>query len=199
MVEPGKKGKLLSVQMALMWSLVFGAVGVVAALLHEPSSSEANMWLLMGRGDPIAALDLSGSLGIAPLWFFLNTPLAKLGAPILTQQLLSVVIMGVAVFLLLRSARLHPLTILLFVVGYHAAFGLTVVATGGSLFVVLLFAAASLYLQRERRPFGFLGCLSLLAQTGLCGWLVAGLLGAAMISGRLRRRESVTRWREQRE
>lgn len=179
---------------ALRW-LVFAAFAVqlvVVAANHEPWFDEAQAWLL--------ARDLSvwelfaGQLryeGTPGLWHLLLLPLAKLGAPYESMQVLAVAIALAGAYVLVRDGPFPlPVTALLlfsFVIGYQYA----VVARSYVLLPLLLFLLARTWPKRATRVGRLTVLLVLIANVSVHGLLIAGSLTGLHLWERWRERATL--------
>lgn len=175
---------------ALRW-VVFAAFAVqlvVVAANHEPWFDEAQAWLL--ARDLSAWELLTGQLryeGTPGLWHLLLMPLAKLGAPYASMQVLTVAIALAGAYVLVRYGPFPlPVTALLlfsFVIGYQYA----VVARSYVLLPLLLFLLAHTWPDRATRVGRLAVLLALIANVSVHGLLIAGSLTGLHL---------VERWRE---
>lgn len=168
--------------------------------LHEPWFDEAQAWLLARDSSLPELFSRMSYEGTPPLWHLLLFPLAKLGAPYASMQVVAATSAGIAAYLVMRHAP-WPLPIrLLLPFGYFGLYQYAVVARNYSLLMPLVFAAAILYGHRRDRPGPLVTVLILLGMTALHGYLLAaGILAAHVLElrrewprlpARLRRRQA---------
>ncbi|HEY3500001.1 MAG TPA: hypothetical protein VGK73_35170 [Polyangiaceae bacterium] len=168
--------------------IVYASLVAWLAYHHEPWRDEADAWLMARDASLGELLHIMGAAGTPSLWYFLQIPFAKLGAPFAVQAALNWLVSVVAAGLFLFHARL-PLAIrVLFLFGYFMAFEYSVVARSYALSLALLFAAAALYRNRERHPVLFGAAVGLAANTNVHSFFIANALAALLLWECLRAR-----------
>jgi hypothetical protein len=162
-----------------LWGLLagFAALSIFGLLHHEPWRDEAQAWLIARDCPDLASLlRVAGYEGHPSLWPLLLRPLARAGLPFSSAALVHLLIALAAVFLFLRNAPLARHQKALFVCGYYVAFEYNLIVRNYALCFLTLFALASIYPARFRRPMAFAALLALLANTALYGLVVAVVL-----------------------
>lgn len=149
------------------------AIVVVLVFHHEPWRDEADTWLAARDLSPAGLFRFANYVGSPTLWYFLQMPLAKLGAPYMSLGLLNAACaaLGVALFLW-RAPFAMPLR-LLFAFSFFASYEYGVIARSYALSMTLVWALAALHARRFARPLLFGVLVLLLANTNLHGLILA--------------------------
>jgi len=134
-------------------ALAFGLFAIVTTTVaahHEPWRDETDAWL-MARDASVAELfRYAGYAGTPALWYLIQVPFAKAGAPYATQRYLHLVIaLAAAGLLLFRAPFTLPLRLAL-VFGYFFSFEYAVVARNYSSGILLCFGALAMDRRRLR-------------------------------------------------
>lgn len=165
---------------------VFVALTLWLALHHEVWSDEGDPWLLMRDGDA-ASIFRSASNGGVPLLFHATIfPFARLGAPYFAQQLLNLLYVWAAIALLFRSGAFPTVVKVLFAFSYFASFEFAVIPRPYGLQMLLTFAMAAAWRERDERPVRLGTIMALLANTSTHGLITAAVAGALLLAERVR-------------
>lgn len=160
--------------------LVYCAVAVTGAVVHEPSWEEAQAWLL-ARDTPVVSL-LTRELryeGHTPLWYLILAAPAKLGLPYWSMKVIAAATGAATAFLLLFAFPRLPLHIrLLAPFAFFIAYWYSVVARSYILLYPILLLIARRYERRSERPGVFALLLILLSLVSVHGFAIACGLAA---------------------
>jgi hypothetical protein len=157
--------------------LPFLFITLTLTLDHEPWRDEAQAWLIARESpDLLHLLSRMGYEGTPGLWHFLLYPLAQLGLPYSSMNILNLLIMLSAVFLFVAYSPFTRLHKLFFTFGYFILFEYTVIARNYGLTVFLLFLIFSLHNHRFKKLLPYAAILFLLANASLFGFLMSLVL-----------------------
>ncbi len=165
---------------------VYAAVLTVLLFFHEPWSDEAQAWMIATHASLARLFELAGYEGSPVLWHLLQMPLAKIGAPYWSQQLLHGVLAVISTGLVVLLAPIKRYQRWLFVFGYYVLYEYGVIARSYVLIFLFLFLFAALYKERLRRPFLIWVPLVFLAQANVFGLWLALALAVWLLIDRLR-------------
>jgi hypothetical protein len=139
---------------------------------HEPWRDEADGWLATRDATPAQLLRFTNYVGVPGLWFWLQLPLSRFGAPYVSLGLLNLLFAAAAVALVLWRAP-FPLWLRVgFAFGYFASYEYAVIARSYALAMALIFALAAAHTRRWSRPWLHGVLLFLLFNTNLHGALI---------------------------
>jgi hypothetical protein len=173
---------------AALWLAYAGflALVVVLSFHHEPWRDEADAWLV-ARDAGVSELFRSVRYAGTPaLWYLLEAPLARLGAPYGAQAVLNVAIAAVFGALLLFRSPFPRAARVLLLFGYFFSYEYAVVRRSYALTVALFFLALVFHARRSRAAGA---AAALLANTSMHGAiLAAGLACASALRYRRERR-----------
>lgn len=158
---------------------LYSALVVFGVYHHEPWRDEAHPWLSAKEDSIIQIIE---SVRYAPtpiLWTVLLMPLAKLGFPYISMNIVHAIIAAVTIGLLLFLSKIPLILKILIPFTYYMAYEYAVIARNYILTGLLLFCIASVYNKRLEKPLVYALFLSLLFQTNLYSALPAGLLALA--------------------
>jgi hypothetical protein len=127
---------------------VFVLLTTAVASYHEPWRDEADAWLMARDASIGDMLHIAGYAGTPILWYVIQAPLAKAGAPYAVQRYLHLVIASGAAAVLLFCAPFPFMVRLAVVFGYFLSFEYAVVARNYSSGILLCFSALSMDRQR---------------------------------------------------
>jgi hypothetical protein len=173
--------------------VLYVAITLWTTLHHEPFSDEADPWVLMRDGDAASIFRAASNRGVPLLFESAILPFARLGAPYVAQQLINVAYAWAAMLLVFRSRAFPSLVKILIAFSYYPAFEYSVVARPYSLQMLLTFAVAASWADRERRPLRLGAAIALLANTTTHGLFTAAVAGALWLWERVRARAFVRR------
>lgn len=161
--------------------LIYAAAHLGMAAFHEPFFDEAEAWQI-ARCVSLKTLifETTHYEGHPPLWHLILMPLAKAGAPYeLSMTLVSLVFMGVSVFLILRYAPFPRIVRLLLPFTYFYFYQYGVISRVYCVMVLEFVLLAMAYKRRNEKPGRYVAVLMLLCMTTAYGLVVAG--GLALV------------------
>ena len=170
------------------WLVLLGyaALAVFATVHHEPWRDEAQAWLI-ARDLPLSGIIAQmGSEGSPALWHLLLFPCAQLGASYGSEAVIHAVLAVVAVGLLLLRGPFPLWFKALLAFSCCFSYEYAAVARNYNLSMLLLFALATMYPLRMRRPLAYGLLVALLANTNVHSLAMAAglaLLYAAEVRG----------------
>ncbi|XZF16165.1 hypothetical protein ACTHGU_08505 [Chitinophagaceae bacterium MMS25-I14] len=132
--------------------IVYIVVGIIGVLHHEPWRDEAQSWLVAGQTGFVPLLKKLPSEGHPPLWYFILMPFARMGAPYIIQNFISLAITAAGVAILLFKTRLPVLMRILFALSYLLWYQYAIIARNYCLVVFFVMLLISLYPTRFQRP-----------------------------------------------
>lgn len=144
------------------------------AMHHEMWRDEADGWLFARDGNFARIVDWSRHAGTPTLWYFLVAPLARVGLPAVSQQLLHLLIAAAAVAILLAVAPFTRLTRVLIASSYFFSYEYSVIVRSYALTILLAFTVTALWPWRRERPMAMASLLVLLFNTNAQGFFIAG-------------------------
>ncbi|PYQ26775.1 MAG: hypothetical protein DMF56_22610 [Acidobacteria bacterium] len=162
---------------AVICLVVYCAVTLFVALHHEPWRDEADAWLVV-RDMPLRNMipHWTSNAGTPALWYLLLKPLALAGLPYMSEELLHVTLACIAAAVFLWRAPFTRLTKILLLASYPILYEYAIVARSYVLTVLLLWIAAALHRERERRPLLYALAIALLFNTNVHGAVIAATL-----------------------
>ncbi len=153
------------------------ALSILIAWRHEAWRDEAQAWLIVrDTGGLAAVLGRMGYEGTPALWHLLLYPLARVGLPLFSMQLVHSLLAFAAIALLVRHAPFPWFLKLLLPFGYHAFYQYGIVARSYVLVGLFLFALGALHAARFRKPYVYGLCLALLSNSCVHAALLALVL-----------------------
>jgi hypothetical protein len=155
----------------------FVAVTAFVAAHHEMWRDEADVWLFARDGNFAHLVDWTRHAGTPALWYLLVAPLARLGAPYWSQQLLHLAVIAGAAAIFLRRAPLPRATKLLALFSYYLVYEYAVVVRSYALAILLVTIAAAWHGSRSERPWRYAALLALLCNVNAQGFVLAAALG----------------------
>ena len=154
---------------------VYLLVNLILVFAHEQYFNEANQWQIAKHASLSELPDILKTEGHPILYYLLLMPLAKLGLPIIFANILSLLIMTLAVFLLVRYSPFKRATILLIIFSVGFMYYLPVFARNYCLVALSVVLVGVSYKNRLTHPIKYCLSLALLLQSHI---LAAGLVGA---------------------
>ncbi len=156
------------------------------AFHHEAWTDETDSWLLVRDAPPEALLRAAPHRGAPLLFEALLWPFARAGAPYAAQQIINLLAVWGSAFLVLRAKELPVVVRLLFVSSFYPAFEYAVNARPYGLQMLLTFAMAASWRERNEKPVRLAVVIALLANTTLHGLVTAAVAGFVLLLERRR-------------
>lgn len=160
--------------------LLYGVAHLGMAVAHEPWYDETQAWQI-ARSAPLSAIlfEVPHYEGHPPLWHLILMPFAKAGAPYeLSLTFVSLLLMGTAVYLLLRYAPFPRPVRLLLPFTYFWFYQYGVISRVYCLMSLAFVLLALFYKNRNEKPGKYAAALMLLCATSGYGIVIAGGLAA---------------------
>lgn len=156
----------------LLWAIIV----CFTIFYHELWRDEAQVWCLVRDLNIFEAFKMTRIEGHPFLWYALLMPFAKLGLPVISMQLISFILVAIAVCLLIFKSPFNTLEKILICFSAGMIYYMPVVARNYSLIPLFLFTTAILYTNRFKHPYLYIISIVMLSQThlymlGLCGIL----------------------------
>ena len=150
-----------NISLLIIWLFIT----LITLLNHEIWRDEAQVWCIVRDLNIIDIFKTARIEGHPMLWYLIVMPFAKLGFPVISMQMLSLLLVFAAVvFLIFRSPfNNYFKTIVVFSSGM--LYFIPVVARNYALIPIFIFILADLYKKRTERPFLYIFTLILLSHT----------------------------------
>lgn len=173
--KPAVKPKMVFI---LAVTGLFFLINLALVLTHEPYFNEANQWQIARQASPAELPDILKTEGHPILYYLLLMPLAKLGLPMIAANILSLLIMTLAVFLFVKYAPFKKYAIVLTVFSVGFMYYLPVFARNYCLAALGVVLVGATYRDRLRHPVRYCLSLALLLQSHI---LAAGLVSVLFV------------------
>ena len=145
--------------------LIFSAFVLFIAFNHEVYEDEAQSWLIARDLSPIGVIKQMAYEGHSPLWYFILMPFAKLGFPVIVQNIISCIFAIATVYLILEKVECNKFYKLMFIFSGGMIFWYSVIARPYSMVPFLLVLISIYYKNRKEHPYIYSILLALLCQT----------------------------------
>ena len=152
---------------------------IVAVFFHEKWRDEAQAWLMARDLNFIDLLKQMKYEGHPFLWQLILMPFAKLGFPYITETLLSLFFMWIAVWLLLIKSPFKHFTRVLIILSLPFIYLYPVISRNYSLIPIALCIIAILYKNRDEKKIQYCLAILFLAYTHVLMW---GLVRSIILS-----------------
>lgn len=162
----------------ILWIIliIYGLLNLYLVYIHEPWRDEIHAWL-MAKSYSIGDLIKESRFDGHPiLWNLILMPFAKLGAPIITLNLVSYGMMLISAYLVLFKIKMPLLIkiIALFTIPFTYAF--SAISRNYTLVIMIMTIIGVYYDKRSEKPILYSILIALLVHTHALAWgLVAGL------------------------
>lgn len=164
---------------ALIITLLFILVHIPLLINHEISNDEAISWRLSERITFDNFYEINSAEPHPPLWQLILAPFSKLGFPVITLGIISLVFVALAVFLVFRFAPMNFFIKVIFLFSSAFFYFLPIVSRDYSMIPLALALICILYKNRHEKPFLYGLSLAFLSQTHflMYGLVIALSLG----------------------
>lgn len=149
---------------------------IILLVKHEPWRDEANVWLMAKNLSPLELLQEIKYQGHPCLWYFLVMPLAKAGLPFRSMEVLSLIVMGSAAWILLAKAPFKWWLKIIMIFSPIFTYFNSCIARNYCLIILLMMLIAWLYPMRNERIMTYGLLLGLLVQADTIAIPIAGIL-----------------------
>lgn len=161
----------------VLWTIfiLYFLINVFLVVMHEPWRDEIHAWL-MAKELSIPELIVESRFDGHPiLWHLILMPFAKLGFPIITLNIISLIIMSVSVWFFLFKTNL-PLVFKAFATFIPFTYVFSVISRNYCLIILLLCFISAVYKEKNNKPILYSVLIALLIHTHSLAWgIVAGL------------------------
>lgn len=144
--------------------------------IHEQWRDEAQAWLLVRDLSLVDLLSILRTEGHPPVWYMIIMPFAKMGAPYFVQNVIAVVIMAAATYLLLFKTKLPLIIKLALPFSYYFLYEYSFFARSYCLIAFFAMAIISLYEYRFQKPWLYALCIVGLFNTHVLMYTFCGML-----------------------
>ena len=173
-IVPWNRNRLLAA-----WVLLglYVAVGTILLMYHEPWRDEADAWLI-ARDAPLSGwMMLLARTGQPVLWDLIVLPFARTGFPYSTEGTLHLLIACGSAAIVLFRAPFPMWQRALIIFSYYMSYEYLAIARNYALTILLLFALAAVYRNRDRRPVTFALLFALLVNSSVHALLIGAFIG----------------------
>ena len=161
-----KENKTEIIAMLLYMSITF----VIGVFFHEKWRDEAQAWLMARDLSFFSLLKQMKYEGHPFLWQLILMPFAKLGFPYVTESLISLVCMWIAVWLLLIKAPFNKIIKILIIFSLPCIYVYPIVSRNYALIPLALAIIAILYKNRNDKKIRYIVAVLFLAYTHILMW-----------------------------
>ncbi|MBE6161637.1 MAG: hypothetical protein E7158_05430 [Firmicutes bacterium] len=158
-----KKNKISIFNLIVL--LAFSAFVLFVAFHHEIYEDEGQSWLIARDLSPIGVIKQMAYEGHSPLWYFILMPFAKLGFPVITENIISCLFAVATVYLILEKIECNKFYKLLFIFSGGMIFWYSVISRPYCMIPFLLILISIYYKDRKDYPYIYSILLALLCQT----------------------------------
>ena len=156
--------------------IIYLVFNLFLVLMHEPWRDEIHAWLMAKDYNFLELIRESRFDGHPVLWHLILMPFAKLGFPIITLNIISLVVVSLSVYLFLFKTKLPLFLKIIAAFTIPFTYTYTAIARNYSLIILLLIAIGVMYDKRYEKPIVYSVLISLLIHTHALAWgIVAGL------------------------
>jgi len=164
--------------------VVYFVINLILVLHHEQWRGEVNPWQIAKSLNLENVVEVVRAEPQSLLWYLVLAPFAKLGFPLITANIVSLVVMSLSVFLLARYAPFSKVSVVVLTLSMAFFYFNPVIADGRCLVVLGMVVAICIYKTRRVVAFGLAGVSMLIAllmisaswdrlQSGQTDWLTA--------------------------
>lgn len=169
----------------LLWC-IYAAIVCFTAAHHEPWRDEADTWLCTRDESLPTILSRTGYMGTPVLWYVVVFPLAKLGLPYCSMEILTVGFALISVGLIIFRSPFGFWLKASICLSYLFTYEYSIIARSYGLSVLLIISLAALHHKRQVHPVIYGLLIALLANTNVHGLIVAIALSAAVLLASVR-------------
>lgn len=155
---------------------IYSIVTLITVIFHENWRDEAQSWLI---ARDLSFIDIFKQMryeGHPCLWHFILAPFAKLGFPYVTENIISLLIMNVTAFLILKKCPFNKFLKVLILFCAPFIYYYPVISRSYCLIPLALTLIAITYKNRNEKPIKYVLSITLLAHTHVLMLGVVGIL-----------------------
>ena len=149
----------------LLVVFTYAVITLILIHYHEFWRDEAQQWLIVKNLSFIDIIKQMKYEGHFLLWYLILMPFAKLGFPIITESIISWLILCCSVFLILKKAPFSYLYRVLFIFTTPVIYAYSVHSRSYSLIPLAIILCAMAYKNRKEKPFIYILSIVFLANT----------------------------------
>ena len=150
-------------------AVVYFVVNLILVLHHEQWRGEVNPWQIAKSLNLENVVEVARAEPQSFLWYLVLLPFAKLGLPLITANIISLVIMSLSVFLLARYAPFSKVSVVVLVLSAVFFYFNPVIADGRCLVVLGMVVAICIYKTRPVAALLVVGVSALLVLPAMIG------------------------------
>lgn len=150
-----------NISLLIIWLFIT----LITLLNHEIWRDEAQVWCIVRDLNIIDIFKTARIEGHPMLWYLIVMPFAKLGFPVISMQMLSLLLVFAAVVFLIFRSPFNNFFKTIVVFSSGMLYFIPVVARNYALIPIFIFILADLYKKRTERPFLYIFILILLSHT----------------------------------
>ena len=156
--------------------IIYIIITFTTILFHEKWRDESQAWLIARDLNIVDIIKQMKYEGHSFLWYMILVPFAKLGFPYITENLISLGIVTIAAWLILKKAPFSLFTKILILASYPMSYLYPVIARNYCLIPLAIVLIAIYYPKRKEKPIQYALSILLLANShgimlGLVGML----------------------------
>lgn len=148
-------------------TLVYFCLNLLLIFSHEPWRDEINAWLFAKNATFGQIFTSSIQQGHPSLWYYFLAIFAKMGLPVITLNILSLLIMTISAFLLLKFAPFNKYVKLLLMITPMFFYNYPVISRNYCLIAIIIILLGVFYKDRHTNPWPYGIALALLVHTHL--------------------------------
>ncbi len=170
------KEKIRNNRFNIIVFIIYASITFMMIKFHELWRDEAQQWFIVKNlnfADLIKQMKYEGHF---LLWYLILMPFAKLGFPVITENIISWIISCIAVILVLKKAPFSKLTKVLIIFSSPFLYYYSVHSRVYCLILLAIALCAITYKYRKEKPIQFILSIVLLANTHVIMWGVVGIV-----------------------
>lgn len=179
----------------IMVTAIYFAVNLVLVLNHELWRDETNPYLVAKAMDFGNMFEVMRGEGHPLLWYFILLPFAKLGLSVITTNIISLLVMSAAVFLMARYAPFSKKTVVVIMLSSVFLYFNPVISRNYCLVVLGVVLTAIMYKDRLKHPIRYALALALLCQSHFLALGLAGVLAIIFVVEYFRKFDKMGIWK----
>lgn len=160
---------------ALIMTALFVAIHIPLLLNHEITVDEGTSWQLSQEITPSNIYDINSAEPHPLLWQIILAPFSKLNFPVITLNIISLVLVASAVFLMFRFSPINNISKFIFMFSCALFYFLPIISRDYSLVPLAICLIGLTYKKRHEKPFLYGLSIAFLSQTH---FLMYGLVAA---------------------
>ncbi len=156
--------------------IIYLIINVFLVVIHEPWRDEIHSWLMAKNYGLFELIRESRFDGHPILWQLILMPVAKLNAPIITLNIISLIFVSIATGLFLFKTKLPTILKIISTFSVPFTYTFSSISRNYALVILLMMIIGVTYDKRHQKPILYSIIISLLIHSHVLAWgLVAGL------------------------